>query len=200
MGKAFSEKERSLLQQKLRETGLRLFAEKGIKGVSIRELTSAAGIAQGGFYTFYKDKTDFITDLVELRVREKLAKMAENKETSLADPVEFLSGQFYAEGMHLKENKAFDNALSGTMELFFGIDKNAADRIKSLYSEYIGMLIQYWRDNGYAVEADTDGLLSMIRMCAIMVINSSLMDEGYYRQIYRTFCYAQVREFIKVSR
>ena len=43
--------------------------------------------------------TDFITDLVELRVREKLAKMAENKETSLADPVEFLSRQFYAEGM-----------------------------------------------------------------------------------------------------
>ncbi len=52
MGKAFTDDERADLQEKLRRTGLRLFSEKGIKGVSIRELTSVAGIAQGGFYTF----------------------------------------------------------------------------------------------------------------------------------------------------
>ena len=64
MGKAFSEEERIQVQQKLRKIGLRLFADKGIKGVSIREVTKAAEIAQGGFYTFYKDKTDFLIDLM----------------------------------------------------------------------------------------------------------------------------------------
>ena len=82
MGKAFSEEERIQVQQKLRKIGLRLFADKGIKGVSIREVTKAAEIAQGGFYTFYKDKTDFLIDLMEVRIKEKLEIL---KEQAAAD-------------------------------------------------------------------------------------------------------------------
>ena len=37
MGKAFSEEERAQVQESLRRIGLRLFAEKGMRGVSIRE-------------------------------------------------------------------------------------------------------------------------------------------------------------------
>ena len=62
MGKAFTDKERADVQGNLRRIGLKLFAEKGIKGVSIRDLTSEADIAQGGFYSFYKDKEDFLID------------------------------------------------------------------------------------------------------------------------------------------
>ncbi|MBQ9308424.1 MAG: TetR family transcriptional regulator [Clostridia bacterium] len=45
MGKAFSEAQRGEVQRKLRETGLALFREKGIRGVSIREITAACGIS-----------------------------------------------------------------------------------------------------------------------------------------------------------
>ena len=38
MGKASGEKERGSVQQNLRETGLRLSAQKGIKGVSTQDL------------------------------------------------------------------------------------------------------------------------------------------------------------------
>ena len=48
-----------------------LLAENGIRNISIRQLTGEVGIAQGGFYTFYKDKDDFVEDLFLLRIREK---------------------------------------------------------------------------------------------------------------------------------
>ncbi|HCM91617.1 MAG TPA: TetR/AcrR family transcriptional regulator, partial [Lachnospiraceae bacterium] len=60
MGKAFTQEEREELQEKLRRTGLKLLAENGIRNISIRQLTKEVGIAQGGFYTFYKDKDDFV--------------------------------------------------------------------------------------------------------------------------------------------
>ena len=101
MGKAFSEEERIQVQQKLRKIGLRLFADKGIKGVSIREVTKAAEIAQGGFYTFYKDKTDFLIDLMEVRIKEKLEILKEQAGDSLEDPMQYMADTFFKQGVHM---------------------------------------------------------------------------------------------------
>ena len=53
MGKAYSEEEKKEIKGKLRQVGLQLFREKGIRKVSVREMAAQVGIAQGGFYTFY---------------------------------------------------------------------------------------------------------------------------------------------------
>ena len=135
MGKAFTEDERASVQENLRRTGLRLFAEKGMKGVSIRDLTTAAGIAQGGFYTFYKDKEDFLADLIELRVKEKLELRKSQNSESLSDPVGFLAGIFYSEGMHLKENKAFDNIISGSLAFFYENKADIHRRVSRAYRD-----------------------------------------------------------------
>ena len=129
MGKAFSEEERIQVQQKLRKIGLRLFADKGIKGVSIREVTKAAEIAQGGFYTFYKDKTDFLIDLMEVRIKEKLEILKEQAGESLEDPMQYMADTFFKQGVHLKKNKAFDNMLSGSVELFFHTELSVQERL-----------------------------------------------------------------------
>ncbi|MBO4911244.1 MAG: TetR/AcrR family transcriptional regulator, partial [Butyrivibrio sp.] len=53
MGKAFSDKEREEIKEKLRRAGLKILAQTGIKDISIRDITKQVGIAQGGFYSFY---------------------------------------------------------------------------------------------------------------------------------------------------
>lgn len=58
MAKAFTEEEKKEIREKLLEAGLRLFKEKGLKKVSVRELTEAVSIAQGGFYTFFESKEE----------------------------------------------------------------------------------------------------------------------------------------------
>ena len=126
MGKAFSIEERGELQEKLRRTGLKLLAEDGIKNISIRQLTSLVGISQGGFYTFYKDKDDFVEDLFLLRIREKTEVMYSKRKKTLDDPRGFVINLFYKEGMHLKENKAFVNSESDTVNFFLRSGRNTS--------------------------------------------------------------------------
>ena len=200
MGKAFTDEERALVQEKLRRTGLALFAEKGIRGVSIRDLTAAAGIAQGGFYTFYRDKEDFLADLIGLRVREKLAAYSGRRAESLADPAGYLAGLLYAEGMHLKENKAFDNMISGTIALFAGNRADIRKRVQPAYAEFLGGLADYWRSGGYEVSMDIDGFLNLILAAGIMFSNASLLEEAYFEKIFRQFCEAETALFLRVKK
>lgn len=199
MGKAFTDSERMEVQDHLRRIGLKLFAEKGIKGVSIRELTSEAGIAQGGFYTFYKDKEDFLLDLCELRIQEKLAILEAGKADSLSDPVGYIAAIFYREGLHLKENKAFDNMISGTLDLLYNTKQDVSHRISLRYRNFMTSMIQYWEEQGYQVDVDMDGLMSLIRAAGILFSNASLLGEEYFEKIYRTFCEAEVNGFLKVK-
>lgn len=200
MGKAFTEKERIELQASLRQIGLQLFAEKGIKGVSIRALTAKAGIAQGGFYNFYKDKEDFLLDLIAFRVNDKLALRLEHIEETLSDPVGYVIELFFQEGMHLKKNKAFDNMISSSMEFFSSNKNEISSRISKLYIEFFESLFAYWKVNGFCVKMDLNGLINLFFAAFILFSNASLLDNNYFETIYRTFCVSEVNAFLEVRK
>ena len=52
MARAFTEEEKLEIKEKIMETALDLFHDKGTKSLSIGELTRRVGIAQGSFYNF----------------------------------------------------------------------------------------------------------------------------------------------------
>ncbi len=200
MAKAFTEKDSILIQDKLRRAGLKLFAMSGIKGVSIREITAEAGISQGGFYTFYKDKEDFMIDLMELRIKEKLGRYEAEREKSLDKPTLYLSDILYLEGMHLKDHKAFSNGLSGSLKFFYDEEKKMNKSLAVYYRNFLEKMIKYWESEGYEVEADIDGLMSVIRMAGIIFSNASLIREDDFSIMYRAFCDSALEPFLKVDR
>ena len=200
MGKAFSEEEREEVQEKLRRIGLKLLAESGIKNVSIRELTSKAGIAQGGFYTFYKDKDDFVMDLMCLRVQEKTDAMYRNKSKSKEDPEKFLVDLFYKEGMHLKENKAFQNKESDTLMFWQRSLKEGNHRIEETYMVFLKRMITYWEKSGWQIECDLEGILNTAMAAGILFSNADLMEDSYFEQIYQTFCKGEVERFFHATK
>ncbi len=197
MGKAFTQEEREELQEKLRRTGLKLLAENGIKNISIRQLTGEVGIAQGGFYTFYKEKDAFVEDLFLLRIREKTDAMYEKRRETLTDPRGFLIELLYGEGMHLKQNKAFINSESDTISFF---QNNRSDRSFKLYKAFLGRMISFWEENGYRIECDVEKIMSIARAAGIMFINSELIGEEHFADIYRVFCEAETDRFFKCEK
>ncbi len=197
MGKAFTKEEREAVQEKLRRTGLKLLAEDGIKNISIRQLTSEVGIAQGGFYTFYRDKDEFVEDLFLLRIREKTDVILAGKEKTLDDPRGFIVSLIYNEGMHLKENKAFVNSESDTVSFFA---REGREKGRDLYRSFLNELITFWEGNGYRIECDREKLLSVAGAAAILFTNSELLDEEHFKDIYRVFCEAETDRFFKCSR
>lgn len=197
MGKAFTEEEREEVLEKLRRTGLKLLAENGIRNISIRQLTKEAGIAQGGFYTFFKDKDDFVEDLFLLRIREKTEAMYENREKTLDDPRGFIVNLLYREGMHLKQNKAFINSESDTVSFF---QNHKSDRSFDLYNSFIHKMISFWEENGYRIECDADKIMSVARAAGMLFVNSEMIGEEHFSEIYKVFCEAETDKFFKCSK
>ena len=199
MGKPFTDKERDEIREQLRRDGLKVLAETGIKDIAIRDVTKQAGIAQGGFYTFYKDKDEFVLDLMLLRVGEKTELMYENREKTAKDPKGFLVDLFYKEGMHLKENKAFNNDDGATLAFWERVSKSGEDRIGDTYLDFLSKMIAYWEELGFTIECDSRGLLNAGSAAGILFSNSHMIDKDYFEAIYRTFCEAQVDRFFRVK-
>jgi len=53
-------------RERIRETALQLFGEKGYDGVSMNELAENVGIAKPSLYNYYRSKEELMLDLVEL--------------------------------------------------------------------------------------------------------------------------------------
>ncbi|MBQ8162580.1 MAG: TetR/AcrR family transcriptional regulator [Clostridia bacterium] len=199
MGRAFTEEERMAVQEKLRRCGLRLFSEKGIRGVSVREVTGAAGIAQGGFYTFYADKDAFITDLLVFRIGEKLQMYLERKEESLADPTGYLTRMLIREGLHLRDNRAFDQHFSDVMALFEEKGTDTRHQVGEMYRQYLEKMQRYWAAAGWQVEIDFQGFENLLRAGAVLLAHAALMDDLYWRETFEDLCTSGIRRYVQVT-
>lgn len=50
-------------KKKLIEAGRKIIFEKGLTGTSVEEITAAAGVSKGTFYTYFARKEDIVTEL-----------------------------------------------------------------------------------------------------------------------------------------
>lgn len=199
MGKAYSEEEKEEIKSRMREVGLDLFREKGIKKVSVREVTARVGIAQGGFYSFYESKEDFMLDLLNLRVEEKLLILEQSFPAALSDPVAFVTGILYESGMHLKENKAFNNVVSDSLHFFMDGRQKDKQKVLQLYRDFLQKLSLYLREHGIETEMDMDGLMNVVSAAAILFSNADMLETDYFEKIYRIFAESQIAQFFKVK-
>jgi len=65
MTKAFSDKEKDMIRNKLIEKGKELFVRYGLRKTGIADLTKAAGIAQGSYYNFFQSKEELYFEIIE---------------------------------------------------------------------------------------------------------------------------------------
>lgn len=137
-------------------------------------------------------------DLMCLRVREKTQAMLAQKKQTLKDPRGFLVELLYREGMHLKENKAFQNGESGTLEFWARASKKGENEIRETYLAFLEQRIAYWRKKGLTIECDLEGLMNVGLAAGMLFTNADAMGEEYFKIIYRAFCEAGVDQFFKV--
>ena len=111
MPKAFSEAEKNMINNKLIEAGQDLFSRFGLKKTGIKDITEAAGISQGSFYSFYSSKEELYFTILETE-EEKIQE-------------EILDSDFFKDEITAQSFKDF------LMKSFQLIDKNQL--IKRLY-------------------------------------------------------------------
>jgi AcrR family transcriptional regulator len=97
MPKGFTDQEREKIRARLIENGRKLFEKYGVRKTNVEELTEAAGISKGAFYSFYPSKEELFMDVLEefeLEVRGGLMREA------------FSAGQGYRAGLKAFLKKA----------------------------------------------------------------------------------------------
>lgn len=76
-------------REKLLETALSLFLEKGLNKTSISDITTNAGVAKGTFYLYFRDKYDLGNKLIARKSRtlfsHALARLEQERPSSVED-------------------------------------------------------------------------------------------------------------------
>lgn len=75
MPRAFTERERELIRQRLLDEAYKQFSAHGLRKASVQEIAEAARISKGAFYLFYESKEALfieVAELAEQRFRQEL--------------------------------------------------------------------------------------------------------------------------------
>lgn len=65
MGKAFNDREKAIINNKLKESAITLIQKYGMKNTTIDQLVDMANISKGSFYTFYPSKEVLFFNIIE---------------------------------------------------------------------------------------------------------------------------------------
>ena len=196
MAKAFSSDEKLEIRQKIMDTALEIFHESGTKGLSIKELTTRVGIAQGSFYNFWRDKDALLLDVMQYRSAQKLAVIEKHFNKSLDNPVKFLSDIIYEYSIDLKEKCEAKPIYAEALSMLVKKNEGRAYEIDDLYIGFIKKLANYWKEKGAVKEVDEVGLTNAFTGSFVLFSNYYKFDKKYFNDILKTFIVSAVEKYI----
>ena len=198
MSKAFSEDEKLNIKHKMMEVAIEIFHESGTKGLSIKELTKRAGIAQGSFYNFWKDKDALIMDVMQYRLSQKLEIAKQSFDESLENPVKFLVDIIYEHSIDLKEKYKKKPIYAQALNMLSKKTGNRVYEANSLYTDFINKLAEYWKERNAVKDVDEKGLINAFTGSFLLFSNYYKFEEEYFNDILKVFISAVVKRYIEL--
>lgn len=196
MPKAFSEEEKEQIKNQILETAVELFHDKGTKSINIQELTRRAGIAQGSFYSFWKDKDALVMDVMLYRSRQKLDIAEKEFEASLHDPAGFLSESIYHYSMDLLNKCREQPVYSQSFAILSRSNSLSENRVGAIYKEFLSKLAAYWVEHNAVQSVDVQGLINVITACPVLLSNAGQFDPEYFDEIFKSFLQSTIGNYI----
>ncbi len=196
MPKAFSEEEKEQIKNQILETAVELFHDKGTKSINIQELTRRAGIAQGSFYSFWKDKDALVMDVMLYRSRQKLDIAEKEFEASLHDPIGFLSESIYRYSMDLLNKCREQPVYSQSFAILSRSNSLSENRVGAIYKEFLSKLAAYWIEHRAVQSVDVQGLINVITACPVLLSNAEQFDPEYFDEIFKSFLQSTIQNYI----
>ena len=196
MPKAFSEEEKEQIKNQILETAVELFHDKGTKSINIQELTRRAGIAQGSFYSFWKDKDALVTDVMLYRSRQKLDIAEKEFEASLHNPIGFLSESIYRYSMDLLNKCREQPVYSQSFAILSRSNSLSENRVGAIYKEFLSKLAAYRVEHRAVRSVDVQGLINIITACPVLLSNAEQFDPEYFDEIFKSFLQSTIRNYI----
>ncbi len=110
----------------LMKVGERLFAEHGYRDVSIKDITSSAGLGMGSFYTYFPSKEALYTEILDA-IEQRGVRDVEKHVNSLRSPLFRLKALFRYATLSLRSNAILRGIYTGEKRyLYPGMEERAA--------------------------------------------------------------------------
>ncbi|QOW60413.1 TetR/AcrR family transcriptional regulator [Treponema pedis] len=197
MGKAFTEEEKLKIKEKIMETALDLFHEKGTKSLNISELTKRVGIAQGSFYNFWKNKESLIIDLMAYRSIQKLENIEKEFSNSLTNPKKFLSDIIYKYAIDMVKKIKTQSIYQEAFKIFAAQDSKKVNRVENLYGDFVDRLIEYWYKNNAVTTANKQGLSNAFVGSFVLCSNYIHFNEDTFEEVLHIYIESIVNRYIE---
>ncbi|HVP19472.1 MAG TPA: helix-turn-helix domain-containing protein [Spirochaetia bacterium] len=127
----------------LLKVGERLFAQNGYRDVSIKDITSAAGLGMGSFYTYFGSKEELYSAILDI-IEQRGVKEVEKHVNSFRSPIYRLKALFRYTTLSLRTNDILRGIYSQEKRFLYpGLEARAAQgstlflRIESLIEEIL---------------------------------------------------------------
>ncbi|WP_078381834.1 TetR/AcrR family transcriptional regulator [Sutcliffiella halmapala] len=154
-------------QQKIVETAIKMFAEKGYSNTSTSEIAKAAGVAEGTIFRHYGTKDNLLLSVILPFIKEALPTMAENVFNEIMQ-VHILSFEDFLRAL-LKNRIEFVN---GNKEIFQILVKEVLykEELRKEIAPYftenvlsrIIIVIEKYKESGELVELPSNTILRML--------------------------------------
>lgn len=181
--KAFSDKEKDIINDKLIEAGRDLFSRFGLKKTGIKDITNAVGISQGSFYSFYSSKEELYFTVLEAE-EEKIQEEILESEIFAGEITAESFKEFLGKGFQLVDNnKMLKRLYQDQGEYQQIVRKLSNDRIEGHINkdtEKLMPLISSLQEKEKIIERDPEVISGLLRSLFLLTLHKEEIGEDIY--------------------
>ncbi len=123
----------------LLKIGERLFAEHGYRDVSIKDITGAAGLGMGSFYTYFPSKEALYSDILD-RIEQRGVREVEKHVNSLRSPLFRLKALFRYTILSLRSNEILRGIYTGEKRFMYPGAEERTQKSNTLFARIEALL------------------------------------------------------------
>lgn len=182
MARSFSQQERNRIRDRLMTEGKELFTRYGLQKTNVAELTEAAGIAKGSFYSFFPSKEALYFEIFrreEQQLRERVVETLNPEEPLTRDRFRL----FLKQAFRLIEENPFIRRIylhEDYDRLIRGLPQEYHDEHTTEDIDYLRPLIERWQAAGNMIRKEPGIIISVIRALFVVTLHRDQLGEEYY--------------------
>ena len=184
MPRAFSEREKDIIQSDLRAAGRELFANFGLRKTNVEDLTRAAGISKGAFYLFYDSKEALYLEIIEDYEQEFRARIFANIQRAEFTPRENFKA-LLREGFQMwREHPMLRHFNQEDFQALLRRLPEASVQSHFQHDEAaMAGLLEMWRVMGVTTQVDAPLLTDLMKSLFFISLHETEIGPGYPRAL-----------------
>ncbi len=183
MPRGFSEKEKTVIRDKLLEKGREFFMTCGIRKTNVEDLTRAAGISKGAFYVFFDSKEELFLEVIEQFEAEYRAGLYDFPIDRRRSPRQNFKRMLRTALTEWSKNPLFSKL--DQSELAALMRKLPEERIQAHARSddvFVAQLVERWKDQGVKIEGEPVGVSGLMKALFFVSLHKDDFSQDAYPQ------------------